>query len=169
MKQTLFAWLASIFSSRKQTQVVGNNSVGIQAGGSARVTGGNSIARGGASGDGGPGQVVITDDDGKIIFDSWNTEDIKRVKHNAAYIEAQATLEARTEELVKIKSQAELDYEYLKAKITAGKELVVMSENRYIDLIKLAFVNDEVDEWINKVESVVIFLPDVKGIGIVKC
>lgn len=70
-----------------------------------------------------------------------------------------------------IKTQAEEDYEYLKVKLAQGAGLVVMTDDRYIGLIKLAFISEEVDKWLETLHGKLqfIFLDDVSNIGIVKC
>ena len=69
-----------------------------------------------------------------------------------------------------IKSQAEQDYEHLKAKLHP-KDIVCIPGERYDGLIKLAFVNEEVDKWINNLSDTyhIFVIPEVKNIGIVKC
>jgi hypothetical protein len=72
-------------------------------------------------------------------------------------------------ESTKPKTQAEFDFEYLKQKNVSGS-LIVMSDNRYVDLIRLAIHNKEVDEWLGSLQGKLdfIFLDDVVNIGIVK-
>lgn len=150
MKQTLFAWLASIFSSKKQVQTVGPNSFGVQA----------------------LGDVVILDKDDNVIFDSNNTEAKKR-DYDEEREELYSQIKTQMAAPVVIQTQAELDYEFLKTKLNPNTDLVVMQEERYNGLIRLAFINEEVDLWLDRICSwngkLFILLEGVKGIGIVRC
>lgn len=67
-----------------------------------------------------------------------------------------------------IKTQAEQDYEYLKGK-NINNAIVTMTDDRYINLIKLAYINEEVDKWLESLHGKLsfIFLDDLKNIGIV--
>ena len=68
-----------------------------------------------------------------------------------------------------IKTQAEQDFDFLKPKL-GNRELVVMNETRYNGLLKLAFINEEADKWINGLQgkSDFVLIPGVVNIGIVK-
>lgn len=72
-----------------------------------------------------------------------------------------------------IKTQAEEDYEYLKTKLT-NDGIACISDKRYNGLIKLAYINKEVDEWLNGLGGVgsksgIILIPNLSNIGIVRC
>jgi len=133
MKLTLFAWLGSRLSSifkKRYTEVFLGE-------------------------DGRPGQVIITDKDGKVVFDSWNTE------ANPA--------PAKPE---KPKTLAELDYDYLKARFTASSDVAAISRDRYDALLRLSFENEEVDAWLDqlytRIKQPFIFVDACHGIGFVR-
>jgi hypothetical protein len=69
-----------------------------------------------------------------------------------------------------IKTQAEQDYDFLKSK-AGNKELIVISDTRYNGLLKLAYINEEADKWINGLQGKADFVlvPGVVNIGIVRC
>jgi hypothetical protein len=138
MKQTPFAWLASLFSSKP---------IAAQ-GGKATNIGRGSIVRGGDSGDGEPGQVVITDKEGKVIFDSGANPKIPV-----------------TNEVV-IKTAPEVWLDNLK-KNFKNSDLVMMSE---IALEKMLDVDHEGWLWANMkgVHERVIFIPSQKNVAILK-
>lgn len=72
-----------------------------------------------------------------------------------------------------IKTQAEEDYEHIKVKLV-NEGIVCISDKRYDGLLKLAYINKEVDEWLNGLGGVgskagIILIPNLSNIGIVRC
>lgn len=133
-----------------------------------------------ASSEGQPGRRIVTGSNGEIVYDSWQDRDrpLEQIINEGSHgkIEYVPNGYVKDEQLgliqhetKAIKTVAEQDYEYLKKKL-AARDLVAMSETRYNGLLKLAYINDEVNTWFNELhgKSDFILVTDVKNIGIVK-
>ena len=67
----------------------------------------------------------------------------------------------------KIEIQAREDYEYLKTKRNPQTDLATISRTRYDGLLKLAFIDQEVNDWLDSQNF--IFLDAATNIGIIRC
>lgn len=67
----------------------------------------------------------------------------------------------------KIEIQAREDYEYLKTKRNPERDLATISRTRYDGLLKLAFIDEEVNKWLDSQHF--IFLDASTNIGIIRC
>lgn len=143
MKQTLFAWLVSLLSQPfKRNKTVDER----------------------------PSPYSL--EDGRPIeqiINEGSLGNVEKIPTGGCYATDPSMRYVSTEQAL-VKTQAEQDYELLKKKLMP-RDIVCMPGERYDGLIKLAYVNEEVDKWINNLSDTyhVFILPEVKNIGIVKC